>query len=90
MTHRSFSVYLNISSLSCHHLELYNLISNLKTKPNIISSLSCHYLQLYNLISNLKTKPNVTALSETRLQIGKKPITNFVAINKQCLWAYPN
>ena len=29
-------MYLNISSLSYHHLELYNLLSNLKIKPNII------------------------------------------------------
>ena len=31
-----FCMYLNISSLSYHHLELYNLLSNLKIKPNII------------------------------------------------------
>ena len=61
MTYRFFSVYLKIPCLSYH------------------------YLELYNLISNLKTKPNITALSETRLQIEKKPITNFVTINKQCL-----
>ena len=30
-----FCMYLNISSLSYHHLELYNLLSNLKIKPNI-------------------------------------------------------
>ena len=29
-------MHLNISSLSYHHLELYNLISSLKIKPNII------------------------------------------------------
>ena len=29
-------MHLNISSLSDHHLELYNLISSLKIKPNII------------------------------------------------------
>ena len=29
-------MHLNISSLSYHHLELYNLLSNLKIKPNII------------------------------------------------------
>ena len=28
-------MHLNISSLSDHHLELYNLISSLKIKPNI-------------------------------------------------------
>ena len=27
---------LNISSLSCHHVELYNLISDMKIKPKII------------------------------------------------------
>ena len=31
-----FCMHLNISSLSYHHLELYNLLSNLKIKPNII------------------------------------------------------
>ena len=31
-----FFMHLNISSLSYHHLELYNLLSNLKIKPNII------------------------------------------------------
>ena len=31
-----FFMHLNISSLSYHHLELYNLRSNLKIKPNII------------------------------------------------------
>ena len=29
-------MYLNISSLSYHHLELYHLLSNLKIKPNIV------------------------------------------------------
>ena len=29
-------MHLNISFLSYHHLELYNLISSLKIKPNII------------------------------------------------------
>ena len=36
MASQFFSMHLNISSLSYHHLELYNLISNLKIKPNII------------------------------------------------------
>ena len=36
MASQFFSMYLNISSLSDHHLELYNLISSLKIKPNII------------------------------------------------------
>ena len=31
-----FCMHLNISSLSYHHLELCNLLSNLKIKPNII------------------------------------------------------
>ena len=31
-----FCMHLNISSLSYHHLELYNLLSNLKIKPNVI------------------------------------------------------
>ena len=31
-----FCMRLNISSLSYHYLELYNLLSNLKIKPNII------------------------------------------------------
>ena len=30
-----FCMPLNISSLSYHHLELYNLLSNFKPKPNI-------------------------------------------------------
>ena len=30
-----FCVHLNISSLSYQHLELYNLLSNFKIKPNI-------------------------------------------------------
>ena len=29
-------MHLNISSLSYHHLELYNLILDMKIKPNII------------------------------------------------------
>ena len=29
-------MHLNISSLSLHHLELYNLISDMKIKPKII------------------------------------------------------
>ena len=29
-------MHLNISSLSYHHLDLYNLLSNLRIKPNII------------------------------------------------------
>ena len=36
MASQVFSMYLNISSLSYHHLKLYNLISSLKVKPNII------------------------------------------------------
>ena len=31
-----FCMHLNIFSLSYHHYELYNLLSNLKIKPNII------------------------------------------------------
>ena len=31
-----FCMHLNISSLSYYHLEIYNLLSNLKIKPNII------------------------------------------------------
>ena len=31
-----FCIHLNISSLSYHHLELDNLLSSLKIKPNII------------------------------------------------------
>ena len=31
-----FFMHLNISSLSYYHLELFNLLSNLKIKPNII------------------------------------------------------
>ena len=31
-----FCMHLNISSQSYHHPELYNLLSNLKIKPNII------------------------------------------------------
>ena len=31
-----FCMNLNISSLSCHNLELYDLLSHLKIKPNII------------------------------------------------------
>ena len=31
-----FCMHLNISSLSYNHLELYNLLSNLRIKPNII------------------------------------------------------
>ena len=38
MASQFFSMHLNISSLSCHHLELYNLISSLKIKPNIIGT----------------------------------------------------
>ena len=30
-----FCMHLNISSLSYHHLDLYNLLFNLKIKPNI-------------------------------------------------------
>ena len=36
MASESFSMHLNISCLSYHHLELYNLLSSLKIKPNII------------------------------------------------------
>ena len=35
MASQFFSVHLNISSLSYHHLELYNLIFSLKIKSNI-------------------------------------------------------
>ena len=35
MASHFFSMHLNIPSLSYHHLELYNLISILKNKPNI-------------------------------------------------------
>ena len=31
-----FCMHFNISSISYHHLELYNLLSNVKIKPNII------------------------------------------------------
>ena len=34
MVSHCFSMHLNISSFSYHHLELYNLISSLKIKPN--------------------------------------------------------
>ena len=33
---QNFYMHLNICSLSCHHLELYNLISDMKIKPKII------------------------------------------------------
>ena len=36
MASQFFSVHLNISSLSYHHLEWYNLISSLTIKPNLI------------------------------------------------------
>ena len=36
MASQFFSIHLKISPFSCHHLELYNLISSLKIKPNII------------------------------------------------------
>ena len=36
MASQFFSMHLNISSLSYHHLQLYNLISSLKIKLNII------------------------------------------------------
>ena len=36
MVSQFFSMHLNISTLSYHHLELYNLISNLEIKPNTI------------------------------------------------------
>ena len=36
-------MHLNISSLSYHHLELYNLLSNLKIKPNTIAISETRY-----------------------------------------------
>ena len=36
MVSKFFSMHLNISSLSNHHLELFNLIYSLKITPNII------------------------------------------------------
>ena len=36
MASQFFSMHLNISSLSYHHLELYILVSSLKIKPNMI------------------------------------------------------
>ena len=35
MASQFFSMHLNVSSLSYHPLELYNLSSSLKIKPNI-------------------------------------------------------
>ena len=36
LTSQLFCMHLNISCISYHHLELYNLLSNLKIKPNRI------------------------------------------------------
>ena len=53
-----------------------NLASQLFCMHLNISSLSYHHLELYNLLSNFKIKTNITGISETRLQMGKQPITN--------------
>ena len=53
-----------------------NLASQLFCMHLSISSLSYHHLELFNLFFNLKIKPNITGISETRLQMGKQPITN--------------
>ena len=47
-----FCMRLNISSLSYHYLELYNLLSNLKIKPNIIgiSETKCNRVKGYGII----------------------------------------
>ena len=46
-----------------------------------ISSLSYHFFELYNLISSPKIKSNMIGIFQTRLQNGKKPITNIYLPN---------
>ena len=62
MASQFFSMHLNISSLSYHHLELYNLISSLKIKPNIIG-ISETRLQ--------KGKQPITNIEHTSTESGK-------------------
>ena len=53
-----------------------NLASQLFCIHLNISSLFYDHREQYNLVSNLKNKPNIIEISETRLQMGKHPITN--------------
>ena len=52
-------IHLNISSLSYHHQELYNLLSKMKTKPKIIR-ISQSRLQI-----NKQTINNISLLTHT-------------------------
>ena len=47
---------LNISPLSYHHLELYNLISSLKIKPNIIGTSETRLQKGKEPITNISLK----------------------------------
>ena len=35
-----------------------------------------HHQELYRILSDMKTKPKIIGISESRLQINKKPINN--------------
>ena len=48
-----FCMHLNISSLSYHHYELYNLLSNLKIKPNIIGISETRLQRVKQPITNI-------------------------------------
>ena len=48
-----FCMHLNISFISYHHLELYNLLSNLKIKPNIIGISETKLQRGKTLINNI-------------------------------------
>ena len=58
-------MHFNISSLSHHHLELYNLISNMKIKPKIIgiSNISLpNYVYEHTPIESSKGKHSYTLI----------------------------
>ena len=65
-----FSMHLNISSLSYYHLQLYNLISSLKIKPNIIGMSQTRLQKGKEPITNISL-PNYV-YEHTRTESGKR------------------
>ena len=66
-----FCMHLNISSLSYHHLELYNLLSNLKIKPNITGISETRFQRRKQPITNISLSNYVYERTSTESGKGR-------------------
>ena len=65
-----FCMQLNISSLPYHHLELYNLFSNLKIKPNVIGVSETRNQRVKQPITNVSPSNYVDEHTPTKSRKG--------------------